>query len=408
MARVLLLVPTTSYRATDFVEAARALGVEVVVASEQSHALAGAMGTRTLTVDFDDPEGAAEAIVAHDQVAPVDAVVAVDDQGTVVAAEAGRRLGLRHNPPAAARAARDKLAMRALLQRAEVPQPAWRAIPAGAGREELAALAEQVGLPCVVKPTTLSGSQGVLRADDLDALVAATERARGIAVAAGVDAGAPLLIERFVPGDEVAVEAMLRDGDLSVLAVFDKPDPLDGPVFPETIYVTPSRLPAPALQAAVAAVGSATRALGLTDGPVHGEARVHGERAWVVEVAARTIGGLCARTLSFGTGRSLESLVIANALGVGDVAPVTAGAAGVLMIPVPRAGILRGVTGVAAAEAVPGVTGVEITIAPGRPVAPVPDGNRYLGFVFARADTPAAAEQALRDAWAALEVTVDG
>ena len=410
VARVLLLVPSSTYRVGDFLQAARSLGVEVVVGTEQAHALRELMGSHSLEVPLADPEEAVRAVVAHDAVLPLDAVVAVDDGATVVAAEAASRLGLPHNPPDAARAARDKLAMRTRLGAAEVPQPVFAALPPGATPDETVRIAAAVGFPCVVKPTTLSGSQGVLRADGPGDALRVVDRVRRIAAGAGVAADAPLLVERFCPGAEVAVEGLLRGGDLEVLAVFDKPEPLDGPAFEETLYVTPSRLPAGDVQAATAAVQAATRALGLAEGPVHGEVRVQEGRASVIEVAARTIGGLCARTLTFGTGRRLEELVIAHALGLPLDEHDTArrrGAAGVLMIPTPRPGILRGVDGRQEVLAVPGVTGMETTIPVGRPVAPPPEGNRYLGFVFARGLRPAEVETSLRAAWARLRVHVD-
>ncbi len=407
MARLLLLVPSASYRARDFLDAARALGVDVVVGTEQAHALAGLMGSRTLEVPLDDPDEAARVIVAHDAVAPLDAVIAVDDMGTLVAAEASALLGLRHNPPDAVAAARDKLALRTRLAAFEVPQPVFAALAAGAGPEEIAAVTTTVGLPCVVKPTTLSGSQGVLRADTVEDAVAIVARVRAIATTAGVDPGTPLLVEQFAPGPEVAVEGLMLSGELRPLAVFDKPDPLDGPAFEETIYVTPSRLAPADLAAVLSATAAATAALGLVDGPVHAEVRVHEGRASVIEVAARTIGGLCSRALSFSTGRSLEELVIAHALGLPLGATGAVGASGVLMVPIPRAGTLVAVEGQAEARQVPGVTDVQITIAAGRAVEPVPEGNRYLGFVFARDSTPARVEKSLRRAWACLDVRVD-
>jgi biotin carboxylase len=408
VARLLLLVPSATYRARDFLDAARALGVEVVIGSEHSHAMAESMGARALEVPFDDPTEAARVIVAHDAVTPLDAVIAVDDTGTLVAALASAQLGLRHNPPDAVAAARDKLEMRARLAAFEVPQPAFAPLAAGAGPGEVAAVVGALGLPCVIKPATLSGSQGVLRADTPEQAVTVAARVRRIATGAGVDPGSPLLVERFAPGPEVAVEGLVVSGQFQALAVFDKPDPLEGPAFEETIYVTPSRL-APDDQAAViAAAAAATAALGLVDGPVHAELRVRHSRPVVIEVAARTIGGLCSRALSFSTGRSLEELVIAHALGLPLGTTGALGASGVLMVPIPRAGTLVEVGGQDEARAVAGVTDVEMTIAPGRAVAPVPEGNRYLGFVFARDSTPARVERALRRAWALLDVRVDG
>ncbi len=405
MARVLLLVPSASYRAADFLLAATTLGVDVVVASPEAHAMQDVMGRRFLQLPLDDPGAAADAIVAHDQVAPLDAVVAVDDQGTVAAAVAAARLGLAHNPADAVIAARDKAEMRARLARSEVPQPASAVLPDTVAADSAADAMAGVGFPCVVKPTTLSGSQGVIRCDHRHELADVVRRVRSIARHAGCGS-APLLVEQFVPGVEVAIEGLLDGGELAVLAVFDKPDALDGPYFEETIYVTPSRLAPPDRYAAVAAAQAATRAVGLVDGPVHAEVRVHDGRAMVVEVAARTIGGLCARTLSFGTGRRLEALVLAHALGR-PVDPTPDGAAsGVLMLPIPAAGTFVGLDGRREALAVAGITAIETTIAPGRPVVPVPEGDRYLGFVFARGGDPALVEASLRRAQAALTVRI--
>jgi biotin carboxylase len=407
VARVLLLVPTATYRAGDFLDAAAALGVEVVVGTEEPHALRHLMGTRSLEVPLRDTEAAVDAVVAHDRVAPLDAVIAVDDSGTVVAAKASEQLGLPHNPPDAVEAARDKLVMRTKLGAAEVPQPRYAVVPPGADAQTIEAAVTGVGLPCVVKPTTLSASQGVIRADSPEDAVRVARRVRTIADAAGVDASAPLLVERFVPGSEVAVEALLDSGDLLTLAVFDKPEPLDGPYFEESIYVTPSRLPASDVAAATGVVAAATRALGLRDGPVHAEVRVHEGRAWVIEVAARTIGGLCSRALRFATGRTLEEVVLAQALGLGVDAAPDGRASGVLMLPIPCAGRLVGVEGQSDAMAVPGITGIEVTVARGRYIEPVPEGNRYLGFVFARDRRPERVESALRRARTSLRIVIE-
>jgi len=394
MARVLLLLPSATYRATDFVAAARALGIELVVASEQEPVLAETMGDRALTVPLDDPEAAGRVIERHDARHPIDAVVAVDDQGVLVAAHAGQRLGFPHNPPEAAARTRDKEAMRRALERNEVPQPRFAAF-------EDPQTVPDVGFPCVIKPVGLSTSRGVIRADDADEARSVAARVHEIA------GGGRLLAEEFVPGDEVAVEGLLRAGDLSVLALFDKPDPLDGPFFEETIYVTPSRLSPAAQEAVVRVTADAARALGLVEGPIHAEVRVEGERARVIEVAARSIGGLCARSLRFGAGISLEEVILRHALGLElDDLDRERAASGVMMLPVPRAGRLVGVGGQDAARAVEGIAGLEITVAPGRHIAPPPDGDRYLGFLFARGATPAGVEHSLRSAHAALRIDV--
>ncbi|HEY6678884.1 MAG TPA: ATP-grasp domain-containing protein [Actinomycetota bacterium] len=404
MARLLLLLPTSTYRAGDFLQAARALGAEVVVASERRQALAGVMGHRALTVNCKNPDEAADSIARLATRKPLDAVVAVDDEGVLVAALAGQRLGLAHNPPDAAARSRDKAAMRRALEDAAVPQPEFRMAGPDA---DVAGLAAEVGLPCVVKPVSLSGSQGVIRADDREAAVVAAKRVRAILADAGEDPEAPLLVERYIPGDEVAVEGLLRGGTLEPLAVFDKPDPLEGPYFEETIYVTPSRLPPETLGAIVRMTADAAAALELVEGPIHAELRTDGGRAWVLELAARSIGGLCSRALRFGVGVTLEEVILRHALGlpIDDLRRESA-ASGVMMIPIPRAGILEEVRGQDRARAVPGIAGLELTIGPGRHVKPLPEGDRYLGFLFARADGPEGVEQALRTAHGHLEIVI--
>ena len=388
MPRVLLLVPTATYRAPDFVRAAKALGVELIVGSEE----APAIGDRAVAVPLDDVDAAVPLIERLDDGRGVDAVVAVDDQGVIVAAAAGARLGFPHNPPDAVAATRDKRAMRERLAAGEVAQPEFGETPAA------------VGYPCVVKPTGLAGSRGVIRCDDAAAYEAAVARIRAFW-------SGPLIVERYVPGVEVAVEAILRTGGLTTLAVFDKPDPLVGPFFEETIYVTPSRLPAAVLADVERLVARGAGAIGLVEGPVHAEVRVDDSvqpaRLALVEVAARTIGGLCARTLRFGAGIALEEVVLRHALGLdlGDL-DRPSDAAGVMMLPVPRRGVLQRVDGRDAALAVPGVVGLEITVPLGATVVPLPESDRYLGFLFARAPTPTAVEAALRAGAGALDIVV--
>jgi biotin carboxylase len=372
------------------------LGVDVVVASEVMPVLASTMGDRAVMVPLDDPTAGAAVIESLDARSPIDAVVAVDDQGVLVAAEAGERLGFPHNPPAAAARTRDKAAMRAALEQSEVPQPRFAVFDDPEAVPDL-------GFPCVVKPVGLSASQGVIRADTPDEARAAARRAADIA------GGGRLLVEEYVPGVEVAVEGLLRGGALDVLAVFDKPDPLIGPYFEETLYVTPSRLPAATLDRVERVVGDAAAAMGLLEGPVHAEVRVDRDRVWVIEVASRSIGGLCARALRFGAGISLEEVILRHALGRDlDGLAREHAASGVMMLPVPTAGTLVGVHGQDDARRVPGIVGLEITIVPGREVQALPEGDRYLGFVFARGKTPADVEAALRNAHARLTVEIRG
>jgi len=358
------------------------------------------MGDRAVVVPMGDVGVAVDIIAALHERRPLDAVLAVDDQGLTVAAAASERLGMTHNPTDAVAATRDKAALRARLAASSVPQPDHRVVMPG-GR--ISAAAAEIGYPCVVKPVSRSGSQGVIRVDDGAQAVVAEDRIRSI-----VGASEPLLVERFVPGAEVAVEGLLEGGTLEVLAVFDKPDPLDGPFFEETIYVTPSRQPPAVLVAIEAMVASAAAALGLREGPVHAELRIGpaGELT-VLEVAARSIGGLCARALRFGAGVSLEEVIIRHAVGAGlDGLSRESQASGVMMLPIRSAGVLEGVSGLSDALSVDGVVGVEISIPLGRPVIPLPEGDRYLGFVFARGPHPADVELALRRAEASLDVVV--
>ncbi|MPZ73863.1 MAG: ATP-grasp domain-containing protein [Nitriliruptorales bacterium] len=405
MPRVLLLLPSASYRAEDFVAAAGRLGIELVVAAEYRQALSAVMGDRALRVDLRDPQAAVTSIVAHAGQVALDGIVAADDQGVQVAALAAERLGLPHNSPEAVAATRDKALFRRRLDGSPVRQPAFRVAHAGA---DVAALVADIGPPCVLKPVSLSGSRGVIRVDDPSDAPGVAERIRRILEDAGLDRNEPLLVESFVAGPEVAVEALLSDGRLEVLAVFDKPDPLEGPYFEETIYTTPSRLPRGVLDRAEEAVAATAGQLGLRHGPVHAELRMTNAGPVMLELAARSIGGLCSRALRFGAGISLEEVILLHAAGL-PIAGLRRDlqASGVMMLPIERAGRLVAVEGVAQARDVPGVVGVEITIPAGRQVVRLPEGDRYLGFVFATAATPHDVEQALRDGHARLRVVID-
>jgi biotin carboxylase len=404
MARLLLLLPTTTYRTQAFVDAAAKLGVDLVCASEHPSTLEGRAPDNLITVDFADQDRAVETVARFADRRPIDAVVAVDDLTTVVAAAIAARLGLRQNPVAAASAARNKHEMRRRLDAGGVPAPRFRRV---ALSEDPARVAREVEYPCVLKPLALSASRGVIRADDPEGFVAAFRRIAALLARDDVglhgEVAEALLVEEFIPGRELALEGLLTAGGLQTLALFDKPDPLDGPFFEETIYVTPSRLPAET-QARIAHVTlRACAALGLTEGPVHAELRVNDAGPWVIEVAARSIGGLCSRTLRFGTGMTLEELILRHALGWKiDSFDRERRAAGVMMIPIPRAGRLMAVRGKDAAEAVPGVEEIAITAHLGQEIIPLPEGWQYLGFIFARGSAPEEVEQALRRSHARL------
>jgi biotin carboxylase len=410
MSRALILVATTSYRTDDFVRAAERLGVDALVGTDRCHVLADEWPRQafgTLQLELRHVEQAVAQIVDEARARPLDAVVPTDDATAVIAARAAAALGLSGNAPDAAATAGNKARLRAALAAAGVPTPPARVF------ERDAAPPADARFPCVVKPLLLSASRGVIRADDARALAAAWQRLGAMldtpAARAADDPDARrILVEPFVPGAEVALEGLLRGGRLHVLALFDKPDPLDGPFFEETIYVTPSRHPRAAQDAIAAVTARAAAAIGLAEGPIHAELRLAPSGPVVIEVAARSIGGLCARTLRFGLGAaSLEELVLAHALGreppALDRAP---GAAGVMMLPIARGGVLREVRGVGAARDVPLVEDVVITARAGEVLVPLPEGASYPGFVFARGDAPAAVEHALREAHRRLEFDV--
>ena len=405
MSRVLFLLPTTTYRSHDFLEAARRLDVDVTVASEETSTVEGLNPAGLLTMDFRDPAGCVRKALAFARKNPVDSVVGVDEDTAVAAAAIAAALGLPANPPEAVAAARNKAVLRSRLDAAGVPTPRSRLFRREEGPDAAAGISPY---PCVLKPTFLAASRGVIRADDPASFLRAWDRIAAIlaqpdVAAKGGDAANEILVEEFVRGPEVAVEGLLSNGRLEVLAVFDKPDPLDGPFFEETIYVTPSRLAAPALKGIQTATERATSALGLRHGPIHAEIRVGPTGPSVIEVAARSIGGLCSRTLQFGTGMSLEELILRHALSREKEAPPRdTRAAGVLMIPIPRRGRLGHVSGVDEARQVPDVEDVVISARPGQILVPLPEGARYLGFVFSRAGTAERAEAALREAHAKL------
>ncbi len=411
--RLLLLLPSTTYRADAYVSAALRLDADLTIASDHVSTMAGAQPDRLLALDLARADRAAAGAQAFAAVHTVAAVAGVDDDTALVAAHVARALGLPHDAPEACLAARDKHLQRRLLTEAGVRVPAFTLHRFD---DDLPALARAARYPCVLKPTRLSMSRGVIRADDAGAFVAAAERIRRILEepearrACGEDAGL-FLCERFVPGREVALEGVMVGGRLRVLALFDKPDPLDGPFFEETIYATPSGMDPAAQEAIAALVERAARALGLRRSPVHAEVRWNEAGPWLIELAARPIGGRCGAVLRFGPRRrSLEDLLLAHALGFAIPAEDWTRedeAAAVMMVPTPRAGVLREVRGVGAAKLVPWVDDVQITAHRGQRLVPLPEGSRYLGFIFARAADAATAVAALRAAHAALDVALD-
>jgi biotin carboxylase len=400
MKRVLLLLPTTSYRNEAFIAAGNELGVEMITAADYCHQLAPGWGLDPImAVHFDRPGEAIEVVLRSLMHKP-DAVLAVDDTGLELAALLNERLGLVANSTEAVRRARDKLSFRRMQKEGGLLCPDFRHLPNDADPAELLS---RLKLPVVVKARRLSGSRGVIRADNAQAYLQAVSWVKGIQNKADRDAAnLGLVVEDFIPGREYALESILDHGNLNTLAWFDKPDPLDGPYFEETIYVTPSRLPCQTQKEIRHAVQRACSLAGLVTGPVHAEMRVNAEGIWLLEVAARSIGGLCGTALNHVLGITLEELILRHALNEPVALSSSREGSGVMMIPIPQRGIYRGVRNLGSALEVPGITGIRITAQVGQIIDPPPDGASYLGFIFSLCANPAEAEMALRLAHATL------
>jgi biotin carboxylase len=406
MARLLLFAATTGYQTRIFADAARRLGLEVTLATDRCHVLEDPWGDHAIPVRFEDPEACRDAVVGF---GPFDAIVAVSDRPTLAAALTAEALGMSYNSPASVAAARDKYEARRLYRAAGLPVPQFYRLSL---EDDPHAAARGAFYPCVLKPLGLSASRGVIRANDAAEFVAAFQRIKALLESVEVailreEQHRYVQVESYIEGREFALEGLLTDGRLQVLAIFDKPDPLEGPYFEETIYVTPSRAGRVVENALVVAVQRAVTALGLTRGPVHAELRWNGKAAWILEVAARPIGGLCARALRLGNGMPLEELILRHALGE-NVANVKRadGASGVMMIPIPKGGIYQSVAGVEEARAVEGIEDVIITAKEGQEILPLPEGATYLGFIFARGDSAAEVEEALREAHGRLRFAI--
>lgn len=408
--RILLFTAKLGYQTRAFDAAAKKLGVELVFVTDRCHQLDDPWNDRAVPVHFEAPEEAAYAVMQSQAGQRVDGVLALGDRPTLAAAYAARGLGIPHNHPASVEACRSKMRLREVFRDAGLPTPWFRSVP-------LRAIPEPalmgITYPCVLKPISLSASQGVVRVNNREEFIQGASRLKRLLESAEVQATREpnldrMIVEEYLPGREVAVEGLLKDGGLRVLAIFDKPDPLEGPYFEETIYVTPSRLSASEQELIKKSFADAARALGLAHGPLHGEFRLNERNVWPIEVAARPIGGLCARALRFQLeGESepigLEELLLRHALGLpGWAASREPAASGVLMIPVPKSGILEKVEGAEEARHVPGVTQLEITARWRDYIAAWPEGSSYLGFLFARAETPDKVEVALREGHAKL------
>lgn len=414
MKRVLLLATTTGYQIRSFGEAAKHLGVEVVFASDRCDQLHDPWADKAIPVRFFDEAHSLDAIVTACATTPVDGIIVVGDRPTVLGAHAARALGLPGNPPDAVRDSRNKLASRRAFANAGLLTPTFVDVSLDEGPSAVAAQCEY---PAVIKPLALSGSRGVMRVNKDSDFLWAFERLGRLMAAPDIlnerdDIHRRALIESYIPGNEYAVEGVLTNGVFRAFVIFDKPDPLVGPFFEETIYVTPSRAPQVVQHAIVDQVAKAASALGLSHGPIHAECRVNTQGVYVLEVAPRPIGGLCARAVRFHDTSharvSLEEVLLRHALGE-EIGRWTASpeASGVMMIPIPKRGVYRGVQGVHEAMTCPGVDDVRITAKADELLLPLPEGRSYLGFIFASGSDPSDVERALRDAHAALTFDID-
>jgi ATP-grasp domain/L-amino acid ligase C-terminal domain 2/ATP-grasp N-terminal domain len=423
--RVLLLATTTGYQTRAFGEAADALGVQLTYATDRCHMLDDPWRDEAIPIRFHDEPASVEAILAASRIRPIHGVVAVGDRPTVIAALVARALGLPAHPPEAVAIARDKQRTRERLRAAGEPVPWFHTSRIDVDPRDLIT---RISFPCVIKPVALSASRGVMRADDPETFHAAFDRLRALLAQPDIraernDAHDRILVEGFIPGIEFALEGLLHHGALEVLALFDKPDPLDGPFFEETIYVTPSVQPEPVQAQIRDAVARAASVIGLLHGPIHAECRVNNEGMFVLEVAARPIGGLCARALRFrpraeeGLDRShdasgplisLEELLLRHALGEApDRWCREARASGVMMIPIPCRGVYRGASGLDEAQATDGVDEVAVTAKIDQRLVPLPEGASYLGFIFAHGESAALVDRSLRRAHSRLRFRVE-
>ncbi len=395
-----------TYRGHGFYQAACQLDIEIVPGINMHPDLADYWQV-ALPLQFSDPDQATQTIVEFAQKKPVQAILAVDDSAAVIAAQASERLGLPHNSAESAVAARNKYHMRRLFAAAGVPSPQFKLYDMSADPTQITT---DITYPCVLKPLLLNGSRGVIRANNPTEFAEAFNWVRRMLTTMERSPGSTqILVEDFIPGFEVALEGIIDQAQLKVLALFDKPDPLDGPFFEETIYVTPSRLSLQTQNAIADCAAQAAQALGLRHGPLHAELRINENGPWMVEIAGRSIGGLCSQTLNFGLeGLSLETLILRQAVGL-EIDSLTreTQARGVMMIPIPSAGIYQGLSGLEAAEAVPGIESLEITAKVNYPLIPLPEGESYLGFIFATGSTPEMVEAALREAYQQLHFKID-
>lgn len=402
-SRLLFVSSATSYRNHAFIQAADTLQMPWMLVCDRSRLVT--QHAQTFVLDFANLDAVVRAVAQFHAEMPFVAVLALDDSGAHIAVHIAQALNLPHNSLDATTAARNKYVMRTALLRAPIKLPWFALFHSATPPDEVIA---QVPWPCVIKPLELNGSRGVMRVDTpAEFHQMHAQLVRLLREIYPDDQHHHYLVESYIPGEEVALEAILDNGQLIPLALFDKPDPLVGPYFEETIYVTPSRFDDATQQEILRVTAAAASAIGLQMGPLHAELRINDTGVYLIEVAGRSIGGLCSQTLQFGTDESLETLIVRQAIGRFADRPQRMGAAGgVMMIPVPAAGILQRIDGIDAARAIPFIDEITITAPMHQPIRTLPEGESYLGFIFASAETPHLVEDALRQAHAQLRIHI--
>ncbi len=412
--RVLLFASKLGYQTRAFNSVAERLGVELVFVTDRCHRLEDPWQDLAIPARFENPEAAAASVIDSQRNLQVDGILALGDRATLTAAHVARQLAIPFHHPLSVGACRNKLRMREVFRDAGLPVPQFRAVPIDPLPDPSLL---RISYPCVLKPLSLSASQGVARANNRDEFFRAAGRLKHLLESPEIRATREprldrILVEDYLPGREVATEGLITDGELRILAIFDKPDALEGPFFEETIYITPSRLPVDVQRSIESSFRNAAAALGLTNGPVHGEFRINDAGIWTIEIAPRPIGGMCAQALRFQlSGKQppigLEELLLRHSLRMpGTEALREPEASAVMMIPVPRSGTYERLDGLEAAREIPLITGIQITVRVHDYIVAWPEGSSYLGFIFARGANPVAVEEAIRAAHAKLHFSL--
>tara|TARA_B100000686_G_scaffold128253_1_gene135463 strand:- start:1091 stop:2335 length:1245 start_codon:yes stop_codon:yes gene_type:complete len=404
---VILIIPSASYRTGPFMNAVKKLDLKVLVISDKSQVFSGKYPDNLIIINFNHWQDRSDEISKWAKNNGLKAVIGVDEESIVLAANISNFLNVEHNPVESVLLTKDKYLMRNELLKLGIKSPWFKRFSI---YESTKKIINEISFPCVIKPTFLSASRGVMRVNTMNELSDSIKimyellsldelRKRG------GEQSDWILFEEYIPGNEVAVEGLVTNGKLTVLAVFDKPEPLEGPTFEETIIVTPSVLTKEIQYSLLETIQNVVKALGILKGPIHAEARINKNGNYILECASRSIGGLCSKVLEFQGGMSLEELILRSYLGRNiEKSKLTDKARGVMMMPTEKMGILKEMRGVQDALNVKGITDLKLTVKPGEKLEPLPKGDRYLGFIFAEGNDQKLVIKALKNAWSKITV----